>query len=514
MQPYQSLCIKKHLTRGIQESINIQSIPSFKNGDLVISIQDFNFRCSQKLNSFQDKLSFCFNYIINFLPFVHFVYCVPYVPTDLCVSKESTKSESQPQVHSQTNQELLDDSNELVKSYLLPFLNAIHQIVPFKNVIIESLDNLNIAHYDDNLKQIVLTDIQKLLDKVKRSQSSKKHIDYDDEEDDELITLLHPVFRKLLNGDLDTMQRLLFLDESVIIINDYYSYFENNYESCVSHIAGFNPSVTKEKFSILFDMLSQSSQVQFNQKPLWDLLGVKTTRSEQHLLDLYALTDISYFNPKRNKENLDYLLESISSMIVIYLIAKNKIDFHHYVHNDHIQKTLVQLAKDMFGEDAVSQNVIDFVMNQTSKSETWIDNKNQQVNNNMDKFKNNHSIPRLSDIHCIEFLDYFDKKLIEKVNKQKLLAEKNKNLPLYKYHSDFDKQLALLDIDENTVSLTKEQRDLPIVQTWFEKAMLIKNQFDMTVIFDFLIWDKMKSIKHPVDLKAWLDEFEYELYLS
>ena len=74
--------------------------------------------------------------------------------------------------------------------------------------------------------------------------------------------------------------------------------------------------------------------------------------------------------------------------------------------------------------------------------------------------------------------------------------------------------MALLDIDENTTSLTKEQRDLPIVQTWFEKAMLIKNQFDMTVIFDFLIWDKMKSIKHPVDLKAWLDEFEYELYLS
>ena len=48
-------------------------------------------------------------------------------------------------------------------------------------------------------------------------------------------------------------------------------------------------------------MLSQSSQVKFNQKPLWDLLGVKTTRSEQHLLDLYTLTDISYFNPKRNK---------------------------------------------------------------------------------------------------------------------------------------------------------------------------------------------------------------------
>ena len=166
---------------------------------------------------------------------------------------------------------------------------------------------------------------------MKRSQLSEKHIDYDDEEDDELISLLHPVFRKLLNGDLDTIQRLLFLDESVIIINDYYSYFENNYESCVSHvshIAGFNPSVTKEKFSILFDMLSQSSQVKFNQKPLWDLLGVKTTRSEQHLLDLYTLTDISYFNPKRNKENLDYLLESISSIIVIDLMAKNKIDFH------------------------------------------------------------------------------------------------------------------------------------------------------------------------------------------
>ena len=74
--------------------------------------------------------------------------------------------------------------------------------------------------------------------------------------------------------------------------------------------------------------------------------------------------------------------------------------------------------------------------------------------------------------------------------------------------------MALLDIDENTVSLTKKQRDLPIVKTWFEQAMLIKNQFDMTVIFDFLIWDKMKSIKHPVDLKVWLDEFEYELYLS
>ena len=69
MQPYQSLCIKKHLTKGVQESINIQSIPSFKEGDLLISIQDFNFRRSQKLTSFQDKLSFCFNYIINFLPF-------------------------------------------------------------------------------------------------------------------------------------------------------------------------------------------------------------------------------------------------------------------------------------------------------------------------------------------------------------------------------------------------------------------------------------------------------------
>lgn len=507
MQPYQSLCIKKHPQKSIQKSINIQSIPSFKNGDLLISIQDFNFRCPQKLTSFQDKLSFCFNYIINFLPFVHFVYCVPYVPTDSCVSKESTKSERQPQVHSQTNQELLDDSNEFVKSYLLPFLNAIHQVVPFNNVIIESLDNLNIAYYDNNLKQIVLTDIQKLLDKVKRSQPSEKHIDYDDdEEDDELITLLHPVFRKLLNGDLDTIQRLLFLDESSVVINDYYSYFEENNESG-DYIAGFNPSVTKEKFSILFDMLSQSSQVKFNQEPLWKLIG------DQHLLDLYVLTDSSYFNPKRNKENLDYLLESISSIIVIDLMAKNKIDFHQPIHNNHIQKTLVQLAKDMFGEDAVSQNVIDFVMNQTSKSETWIDN-NQQVNNDMDKFKNNHSIPRLSDIHCIEFLDYFDKKLIEKVNKQKLLAEKNKNLSLYKYHSDLDKQLALLDIDGNTVSLTKEQRDLPIVQTWFEQAMLIKNQFDMTVIFDFLIWDKMKSMKHPVDLKAWLDEFEYELYLS
>jgi hypothetical protein len=484
MQPYQSLCIKKNPTKPIQESINIQSIPSFKEGDLLISIQDFNFRRSKKLTSFQDKLSFCFNYIINFLPFAP-------VTTETIVSKSQTQY----------------DNNELVKSYLLPFLNAIHQIIPFKNVIIESMDNLNIAHYDDNLNQIVLTDIQKLLDKVKRSQLSEKHIDYDydDEEDDELITLLHPVFRKLLNGDLDTMQRLLFLDESVVIINDYYSYFEDNYKS---DIAGFNPSVTKEKFSILFDMLSQSSQVKFNQEPLWKLIG------DQHLLDLYVLTDSSYFNPKRNKENLDYLLESISSIIVIDLMAKNKIDFHQPIHNNHIQKTLIQLAKDMFGEDAVSQNVIDVVMNQTSKSETWIDNKNQQVNNNMDKFKNNHSIPRLSDIHCIEFLDYFDKKLLEKVNKQKLLAEKNKNLPLYKYHSDLDKQLALLDIDENNVSLTKEQRDLPIVQTWFEQAMLIKNQFDMTVIFDFLIWDKMKSMKHPVDLKAWLDEFEYELYLS
>lgn len=485
MQPYQSLCIKKNPTKPIQESINIQSIPSFKEGDLLISIQDFNFRRSKKLTSFQDKLSFCFNYIINFLPFAP-------VTTETIVSKSQTQY----------------DNNELVKSYLLPFLNAIHQIIPFKNVIIESMDNLNIAYYDNNLKQIVLTDIQKLLDKVKRSQLSEKHIDYDyddEEDDDELITLLHPVFCKLLNGDLDTIQRLLFLDESVVIINDYYSYFEENNES--EYMAGFNPSVTKEKFSILFDMLSQSSQVQFNQEPLWKLIG------DQHLLDLYVLTDSSYFNPKRNKENLDYLLESISSIIVIDLMAKNKIDFHQSIHNDHIPKTLVQLAKDMFGEDSISQNVIDFVMNQTSKSETWIDN-NQQVNKNIDESINNHSIPRLSDIHCIEFLDYFDKKLIEKVNKQKLLAEKNKNLPLYKYHSDLDKQLALLDIDENNVSLTKEQRDLPIVQTWFEKAMLIKNQFDMTVIFDFLIWNKMKSMKHPVDLKVWLDEFEYELYLS
>lgn len=487
MQPYQSLCIKKHLTKGVQESINIQSIPSFKEGDLLISIQDFDYRCPQKLTSFQDKLSFCFNYIINFLPFV---YCVPFVPKEFCSSESQT----------QTHQELTYDSNELVKSYLLPFLNAIYQVVPFNNVIIESLDNLNIAYYDNNLKQIVLTDIQKLLDKVKRSQPREKHIDYDDEEDDEMITLLHPVFRKLLNGDLDTMQRLLFLDESVVIINDYYSYFEDNYKS---DIAGFNPSVTKEKFSILFDMLSQNRKGRyFNQEPLWKLIG------DQHLLDLYTLTDISYFNPKRNKENLDYLLESISSIIVIDLMAKNKIDFHQSIHNDHIQKTLVQLAKDMFGEDAVGQNVINFVLNQTSKSETWIDN-NQQVNNEF-----NHSVPRLSDIHCIEFLDYFDKKLIEKVNKQKLLAEKNKNLALYKYHSDLDKQLVLLDIDENTTSLTKEQHALPVVQTWFEQVMLIKNQFDMTVIFDFLIWDKMKSMKHPVDLKAWLDEFEYELYLS
>lgn len=185
MQPYQSLCIKKHPKKSIQELINIQSIPSFKEGDLLISIQDFNFRHSQKLTSFQDKLSFCFNYIINFLPFVYFV---PFVPKNFC------SSESQSQAH----QELIDNSNEFVKSYLLPFLTSIHQIVPFKNVIIESLDNLNIAHYDDNLNQIVITDIQKLLDKVKRSQSSEKHIDYDDEEDDELITLLHPVFHFLI----------------------------------------------------------------------------------------------------------------------------------------------------------------------------------------------------------------------------------------------------------------------------------------------------------------------------
>ena len=473
MQPYQSLCIKKHPQKSIQEFINIQSIPSFKEGDLLISIQDFNFRRSQKLTSFQDKLSFCFNYIINFLPFAT-------VPTEIIVIKSQTQY----------------DNNELVKSYLLPFLNAIHQIVPFENVIIESMDNLNIAYYDNNLKQIVLTDIQKLLDKVE--QSSEKHIDYDDEEDDELIALLHPVFRKLLNGDLDTMQRLLFLDESVVFINDYYSYFEENNKS--DYIAGFNPSVTKEKFSILFDMLSQNRKGQyFNQEPLWELIG------DKHLLDLYVLTDMSYFNPKRNKENLDYLLESISSIIVIDLMAKNKMDFHHYIHNDHIKKTLVQLAKDMFGKDAVSKNVIDFVLNQTSKSETWIDN-NKQVNNEF-----NHAIPRISDINCIEFLNYLDKKLIEKVNKQKLLAGKNKNLPLYKYHSDLDKQLALLDIDQNTCCLTQEQRALPVVQTWFEKAMLIGNQFDMTVIFDFLIWEKMK---HPVDLKSWLDGFEYELYLS
>ena len=106
------------------------------------------------------------------------------------------------------------------------------------------------------------------------------------------------------------------------------------------------------------------------------------------------------------------------------------------------------------------------------------------------------------------FPDVFN---LESVKEQKLLAGKNKNLSLYKYHSDLDKQLALLDIDENTVSLNKEQRDLPIIQTWFEQTMLIKNQFDMTVIFDFLIWDKMK---HSVDLQAWLDGFEYELYLS
>lgn len=468
MQPYQSLCIKKNLTRPIQESINIQSIPSFKEGNLIISIQDFNFRCSQKLTSFQDKLSFCFNYIINFIPFS---------------SVAKMRNE----------QELNDVSNEFVKSYLLPFLTAIHQIVPFKNVMIESMDNLKIAHYDDKLNQIVITDIQKLLDKVE--QSKEKHIDYDDEEDDELISLLHPVFRKLLNGDMDTIQRFLFLDESTVVINDYYSYFEENNEG--DYIAGFNPSVTKEKFSILFDMLSQSNQRRFNQEPLWNLLG------EQHLLDLYALTDISHFNPKRNKENLDYLLESISSIIVIDLMEKNKIDCYRSIHNNHIQRTLVQLAKDMFGENSISQNVIDFVVNQTSINETWTNKNNTN--------KSKYHTPRLSDINCIEFLDYFDKKLIEKVNKQKLLAEKNKNLPLYKYHSELDKQLALLDIDEDTTSLTQKQRNLSIVQTWFEQTMLIRNQFDMTVIFDFLIWDK---IKHPVDLKTWLDEFEYELYLS
>lgn len=468
MQPYQSLCIKKHPKKAIQESINIQSIPSFKEGNLIISIQDFNFRCSQKLTSFQDKLSFCFNYIINFITFS---------------SVAKMRNE----------QELNDVSNEFVKSYLLPFLTAIHQIVPFKNVMIESMDNLKIAHYDDKLNQIVITDIQKLLDKVE--QSKEKHIDYDDEEDDELISLLHPVFRKLLNGDMDTIQRFLFLDESTVVINDYYSYFEENNEG--DYIAGFNPSVTKEKFSILFDMLSQSNQRRFNQEPLWNLLG------EQHLLDLYALTDISHFNPKRNKENLDYLLESISSIIVIDLMEKNKIDCYRSIHNNHIQRTLVQLAKDMFGENSISQNVIDFVLNQTSINETWTNKNNTN--------KSKYHTPRLSDINCIEFLDYFDKKLIEKVNKQKLLAEKNKNLPLYKYHSELDKQLALLDIDEDTTSLTQKQRNLSIVQTWFEQTMLIRNQFDMTVIFDFLIWDK---IKHPVDLKTWLDEFEYELYLS
>ena len=466
MQPYQSLCIKKNLTRPIQESINIQSIPSFKEGNLIISIQDFNFRCSQKLTSFQDKLSFCFNYIINFIPFS---------------SVAKMRNE----------QELNDGSNEFVKSYLLPFLTSIHQIVPFKNVIIESMDNLNIAYYDNNLKQIVFTDIQKLLDNVE--QSKEKHTD--EEEDDELISLLHPVFRKLLNGDIDTIQRFLFLDESTVVINDYYSYFEENNEG--DYIVGFNQSVTKEKFSILFDMLSQSNQRRFNQEPLWNLLG------EQHLLDLYALTDISHFNPKRNKENLDYLLESISSIIVIDLMEKYKIDCYRSIHNNHIQRTLVQLAKDMFGENSISQNVIDFVLNQTSINETWTNKNNTN--------KSKCHTPRLSDINCIEFLDYFDKKLIEKVNKQKLLAEKNKNLPLYKYHSELDKQLALLDIDEDTTSLTQKQRNLSIVQTWFEQTMLIRNQFDMTVIFDFLIWDK---IKHPVDLKTWLDEFEYELYLS
>lgn len=476
MQPYQSLCIKKHPTKGIQESINIQSIPSFKEGNLIISIQDFNFRRSQKLTSFQDKLSFCFNYIINFIPFT---------------SVAKMRNE----------QELNDGSNEFAKSYLLPFLTAIHQIVPFKNVMIESMDNLNIAHYDNKLNQIVITDIQKLLDKVE--QSKEKHIDYDDEEDDELISLLHPVFRKLLNGDMDTIQRLLFLDESVIFINDYYSYFEDNNKS--NYIAGFNPSVTKEKFSMLFDMLNQEGRQgkYFNQNPFWDLLG------EQHLLDLYALTDISYFNPKRNKENLDYLLESISSIIVIDFMEKNKIDFYRSIHNNHIKQTLIKLTQDMFGKDSINQNTINFVLNQTSKNETWIDNK--QVKSDMNEFKNNRSIPQLSSIHCIEFLDYFDKKLIEKVNKQKLLAEKNKNLPLYKYCPELDKQLALLNIDINSCCLTQEQHDLPVVQTWFEKTMLIGNQFDMTVIFDFLIWDK---IKHPVDLKAWLDEFEYELYLS
>ena len=387
MQPYQSLCIKKHPTKGIQESINIQSIPSFKEGNLLISIQDFNFRHSQKLTSFQDKLSFCFNYMINFIPFT---------------SVAKMRNE----------QELNDVSNEFVKSYLLPFLTAIHQIVPFKNVMIESMDNLNIAHYDDKLNQIVITDIQKLLDKVE--QSKEKHIDYDDDEDDELISLLHPVFRKLLNGDMDTIQRLLFLDESVIFINDYYSYFEDNNNKS-NYIAGFNPSVTKEKFSMLFDMLNQEGRQgkYFNQNPFLDLLG------KQHLLDLYALTDISYFNPKRNKKNLDYLLESISSIIVIDLMEKNKIDCYRSIHNNHIKQTLIKLTQDMFGKDSINQNTIDFVLNQTSKNETCIDNK--QVKSDMDE-----SIPKLSSIHCVDFLNYFDKKFIEEVCKQKLLAEKIK----------------------------------------------------------------------------------------
>lgn len=188
---------------------------------------------------------------------------------------------------------------------------------------------------------------------------------------------------------------------------------------------------------------------------------------EQHLLDLYTLTDKSYFNPKRNKENLDYLLESISSMIVTDLMAKNKIDFYKPINNDHIKKTLIQLAQDMFGKDSINQSTIDFILNQTSRNATWIDNK--QVNMDIDRFKNNDNdvVPRLSNIDCVNFLNYFDKKFIEEACKQRLLFKKNKNLPLYKYRSDLDKKLALLDIDENTCYLNQEQRDLPVVQSWF-----------------------------------------------
>ena len=165
-----------------------------------------------------------------------------------------------------------------------------------------------------------------------------------------------------------------------------------------------------------------------------------------------------------------------------------------------------------FKEGDLLISIQDFNFRQSRKLTSFKDN-NKQVNMDIDRFKNNDNnvVPRLSNVDCVDFLNYFDKKFIEEACKQKLLFKKNKNLPLYKYRSDLNKKLALLDIDENTCYLNQEQRDLPIVQSWFEKTMLINNQFDMTVIFDFLIWDKMKN---PVDLKTWLDSFEYELYLS